>query len=925
MKSLYNSNNKRRIILLLIFSNLFLINIFSQDIKVIKKLYVEAESAFLYEDYITALPLYLEIENQEFTNANIDYAIGMCYLFTTGQKEKSIPYLESAILDMSTERKDGSYKETKAPEEAMFYLGRAYLINNKLDKAIESFKSYRQILEVEEVYTINIVDNKINQCNNAIEMIKNPVRFTKENLGEKINTEDDNFNAVLSSDENTMIFTIRQEIYDREYDETNTFDFIYYTQYIDGAWVSPKNITSKIGSEGFCSSVDISSDGKKMLLFRDDWGVGNIYESHAEGKKWLPIEKLGKNISSKSLEAHACYTNDGNTIYFVSDRQGGYGGLDIYRTTIDSKGKWGVPVNLGTTINTAFNEETPFITDDGKTLFFSSEGHYSIGGLDIFQSKLSDNGEWSVPLNIGYPINTTDDDMFFYPVENGKYGYYAMINKDGFGGKDIYKIQIDVGADEIVAETDYLVEDNILPKTDSLLISSIDSIPSTELPVNEPGETTGITTARSNESFITYGGDYGAITEETKTEIKEFIVKGIVSLQDNKEIDNTFKIDIKNISNSEIIATISPDISTGNYSKKILAGNYQLIAHGSGYQEKTENLTIPENYPLNEINVNIELVPLSVSSGEYYRIKSVFFDYNEFSLNRESKIEIEKLFLVMEKNPSLYIEVIGHTDALGSTEYNKNLSVKRSRSVIDYMDNKGIDHGRFVAKGVGESDNIAINTNPDGSDNPEGRRYNRRVDVKILKSDNNLVIVEDVSVPTRLQAKPMVSYTILLAEHEKELPPSYFNKYDGETINNVWVFPTSKGYMYTVGEYKHKAEALFLLNKAIDAGFPDAEIITSDEFKKQKATGETTYIEKVKKEKIKKETGTYTIQLLALKHPVDLSYFKQLNGVKKHKGNDDFFRYTYGKFGYNTAKEECQKIIEMGYPGAFVRNVNKYK
>jgi len=172
--------------------------------------------------------------------------------------------------------------------------------------------------------------------------------------------------------------------------------------------------------------------------------VGNIYISHYSDGIWSPVEKLNENINDKYWESHACVTKDENTLYFTSNRKGGYEelNLDIYRSVKDSLGEWGPAVNLGPNINTEYNEETPFITEDGKTLFFSSYGHFNTGGYDILYSTLLDSGEWSKPLNMGYPINTPDDDLFYAPVGNGNFAYYSQYTNKGMGERDIFLLEI---------------------------------------------------------------------------------------------------------------------------------------------------------------------------------------------------------------------------------------------------------------------------------------------------------------------------------------------------------------------------------------------------------------------------------------------------------------------------------------------------
>ena len=916
----------KRIYLCLAILFCFIYSGFTQDTKEFKKMFTQAEELFLYEDYVNALPIYLDMVDKGYTNANIDFSLGMCYLYIKGgDKSKAIPYLESANLSVSSDYREGSYKENNAPEEAVFYLAKAYRVEHKFDKAIEYFEKYKSFLGVNEVYFIDFVNNQIDQCNNAKKLIKNPVSYTKTDLGSVINNEDDNYNPVLSADGTNLFFTTRMEIYDRVYDETNSFDFVYQSVKDGEKWTSPRDITKKIGSEGFCSPTHSNADGTKLLIFRDDWGVGNIYETSKQGRSWSVINKLDKNINTRNNEMYASYGVNESIIYFSSTRPDGYGGSDIYISVKDSKGKWGSPINLGQNINTPYNESSPFFLPEGEILFFSSEGHNSMGGYDIFNSTKQANGEWSVPLNVGYPINTTDDDLFYFPINNGHEALLAIYDENGSGNRNIYKIKIDdfikLKKEPEEPETELIAENTEAQK------DTVSTEPIAQIPDNTDA------TLKDNTSFISYGGDLyeeQPVNEEPETILSpknvDYQIQGQINFQDNRQIASSANIQIFNTETNTLIDNINPASEDGVFTHSIKYGKYRLVVDREGYMQESKYVDIPLNYSQNTINVNITMIPKKVESGEYYVIKSVFFDYDKAILTRESKIELERLADIMDKNSSLYIEIVGHTDAKGSPQYNQNLSEQRARNVSKYITDKGIERSRFVAKGVGETDQLAIDINNDGTDNPEGMCYNRRVEINILKSANSNITVQNVDVPSRLRYKKPVYYTIWLTEVKKELDPSYFSKYPKHAINNVWMFPVQNGYMYTVGQYKHKSDAIAILNNAIDVGFPDAKIIDDAEFEKQKITGTVDYIEKKKKIAVEEKKGIYTIQLMALRNPVDISFFKNLTGVKKYKGSDDIHRYYCGSYkGIDAAKKASQEIINLGYTDAFVINTNKYK
>src|SRR6056297_1609365 len=209
----------------------------------------------------------------------------------------------------------------------------------------------------------------------------------------------------------------------------------------NGKWGPPVNLLPQLGIDGDCETTSLSYDGKELYLYREDELDGNIYVSYFEDGQWSNIKKLGENINTKYWESHATISADGKKLYFVSNREGGIGDLDIYASERLPNGKWGEAKNMGKPINTQWREDTPFLTEDGNTIFFSSEGHFSMGGFDIFVAHKTEEG-WSEPQNLGYPINTTDHNRFFVPFNNGNQAYYANINLSAAGGKDIFKYHL---------------------------------------------------------------------------------------------------------------------------------------------------------------------------------------------------------------------------------------------------------------------------------------------------------------------------------------------------------------------------------------------------------------------------------------------------------------------------------------------------
>ncbi|MBN2863449.1 MAG: PD40 domain-containing protein, partial [Bacteroidales bacterium] len=215
-----------------------------------------------------------------------------------------------------------------------------------------------------------------------------------------------------------------------------------YSAKNNGVWSSPVNLNELLKVDRDIYPTSISKDGRTLYIYNAQDYDGNIFSTVFENGAWSPILKLNDNINTKYWESHAAISHDNKKLYFTSNRKGTYGGLDIFVSVRDTSGDWGPAVNLGPVINTPYNEDTPFLSEDDRTLFFSSRGHLNMGGYDIFYTTLQENGEWSVPRNLGYPLNTTDDDLFFKPVKNGHAGYMAKYNPDNYGKQDLYRIEI---------------------------------------------------------------------------------------------------------------------------------------------------------------------------------------------------------------------------------------------------------------------------------------------------------------------------------------------------------------------------------------------------------------------------------------------------------------------------------------------------
>lgn len=390
--------------------------------------------------FIAAISIYKEVLQNNQTDATVLYYIGYCN-FELKKYDASADFLKRAL---NTNK--GIVDETH------LLLGKIYLLNEKIDDALSEFTIYKNIASNKDA-ELEDVDVFIAHCNNAKQYMNNTINNIKiDNLGATINSKFDDQTPCISADGKKLIFTSRRpHTIDSPIDvegDGKYFQDIYISLWdtVTKKWFSANEVSGNVNTEAHDACTSISPDGKQIFLYKNDINDsksfgGNIFVSKVVNNKWKTPEPLGKPINTTYWEGGASISADGKTLFFISERKGGYGNADIWMSKRVSNSEWGKPVNLGPEINSEYDEVGAFIAPDGKTLFFSSNGKGSMGSYDVFKTTF-DGSKWAKPINLGYPINTVYKDGPFVVSADANFAYFASERNGGIGESDIYSADI---------------------------------------------------------------------------------------------------------------------------------------------------------------------------------------------------------------------------------------------------------------------------------------------------------------------------------------------------------------------------------------------------------------------------------------------------------------------------------------------------
>lgn len=423
------------------------IHVFGQTSNEVNKMKKLAENLYSSEKNDSAYTLLGDLHILIPNDNEVTFLLGICELEYKHNYASAISCFESIRTNSSDDDID---------TELYYLLADAYHFNYDFDSAIKYYNRYKKSLLKNDQELLQEINRKINRSMYANQLFSSPKNYVKINLGGNINSDKGDYAPIISADESTLMFTSRRigGVNNQLTDDGDPYEDIYVSEkesnYIWGKAILMNN---EINTQKHDATAAITADGQKLFIYRSGenrksgtlsqsyliGSSGTIYQSYLNGSIWESPTPLGSNINSKDWVTSVSISSDEQTLYIVSNKKGGFGGKDIYVSHKTNDGTWGVAKNLGSDVNTEYDEESPFIHPDSKTLFFSSKGHKVMGGYDVFKTVF-DGTSWSTPENLGYPLNTVGNDLHFVLSANGKNGYYASVSKEGYGKEDIYQV-----------------------------------------------------------------------------------------------------------------------------------------------------------------------------------------------------------------------------------------------------------------------------------------------------------------------------------------------------------------------------------------------------------------------------------------------------------------------------------------------------
>ncbi len=595
--------------------------------------------------YTQARDQYLAAINSDPENIRANYMAGKMYLEDVNKGRARHFFLKAYELDP-----DYAF-------DLLYDIGLAFHYDFAFDQAIKYYEDYLEKFKSSPNYTgddrvpMAVVERKIYECGVGKELVAHPRKVSIVNLGSMVNSEYDDYAPVLNRNETLLIFTSRRldrNVSQDVHTDNIPFEDIFFSVKTDSLWNYALNIGDHVNTASHDSNLGISKDGTKLYIYNSDINNGDIFVSTIDAQgNWGSPDRLPAPINSEFNENGVSVTEDGNFMFFSSNRPGGIGKHDIYLSESNGNNGWKRPVNLGPIINSEDNEEGPFIGYDGKTLYFSSMGGRGMGGFDIYKTVYDSTSQsWGVPTNLGFPINTPDQDVHFSPTEDGYRAYYATTRDDGLGNTDIYEITFIDDKEEIL---NIKPEPELIPVTIRVRVVDADS------------------------------GDPISTSVILKEEGTNILIQGVAE-------------------GNEIVFTITDEGQK----------EYLLSTEKKGFGYYNSKMTFP-GASIDGGTVERTIKIKKLETGYRRVLRNIYFDFDKTVLKDASFTELNKLEKMLSENPNASIGIVGHTDNIGKESYNVKLSKQRALAVKNFLVKKGVDTRRVTADGMGSKKPMASN------------------------------------------------------------------------------------------------------------------------------------------------------------------------------------------------------------------------
>ncbi len=607
---------------------------YSSDVDVALK---KANKEYDNDHYHNAIPLFEDVLKLDANNAEAYYKAGICYL-ETASLPKALEYIEKAYqIDPEV---DKYYK---------YWHGKALHRNYKFEEAIEEYEYFLGEFNRRGDSRRIEIETLISQAKVGKELYDRPQYFLIQNAGSVVNSEFHDHSPIVANNGNMLIFTSQREYSNHHAQDPDGhyYEAIFISEKKNGEWQEPYSISQNLESAGHDACIQLFDNDTKMLIYKQSH-YGDIYVSELKDGKWgVPVR--AEDINSNDYEADATITSDGQRIYFSTDKYTKDKNLDLFYSDRTPDGGWTKPEALPGSINSAADENAPYISEDGKTLYFCSNGEKSMGGYDIFRSELGADGTWGAPENLGYPINSIDDDVYYHPVPGTRMAYFSSYRIGGLGELDIY---------------------NSVPvpivKLNGKIISSVDNKPVLNDSIEvffrskDGAEFEFASNSQLNEGKF----DNNLLSH---TDYEAIIVKGSDTL-----FSEDLNIALADEDGTEIEKTFVIDYIDGPKDSVLLAANTLDTITGSSFD-------------------------------------NIYFEYNSTELQVSSKKELDKVLRLLKVKEEIRIELAGHTDNVGSQKFNLRLSKKRAKKAYDYLVSNGANKGQLSFVGYGKLKPIVPN------------------------------------------------------------------------------------------------------------------------------------------------------------------------------------------------------------------------